>query len=135
MKKAIIIGMLVCLLLACTGCGNVSWAKVEAWEPSDIYSDREISSAMRTVKNYFWKNFDGCTLTELRYAGDGSAEVFDGWAEQYDADEAIVLYSSFDVGASGGDGSLNPNSTYKNWAWILVRSKGGAWEHKTHGYG
>ena len=50
------------------------------------------------------------------------------------ADEVIVLISSFDVDSSGGDGSLNPNSTYTRWSWILVRNKNGKWKHVDHGY-
>lgn len=46
----------------------------------------------------------------------------------------IVLLSSFDVDSSGGDGSLNPNSTYSDWKWILVRTDGGKWQHVDHGY-
>ena len=57
------------------------------------------------------------------------------WAEQAQAEEAIILVSTFEVDASGGDGSLNPNSTYTGWQWILVRSANGAWEHRDHGYG
>ncbi len=47
------------------------------------------------------------------------------WADRNNADEVIVLLSSFDVDSSGGDGSLNPNSTYSDWKWILVRTDGG----------
>jgi len=50
------------------------------------------------------------------------------------ADEVIVLLSSFDVDVSGGDGSLNPNSSYHNWMWIMVRSGNGPWTHADHGY-
>ena len=34
----------------------------------------------------------------------------------------------------GGDGSLNPNSTYDNWDWIMGEKHGGKWEHIDHGY-
>lgn len=37
-------------------------------------------------------------------------------------DEVIVLLSPFYVDSSGGDCSLNPNSTYDDWGWILVRN-------------
>ena len=47
----------------------------------------------------------------------------------------IVLYSSFDTDASGDDGSLEPNTTYDDFQWILVRDNGGTWEVKTYGYG
>lgn len=79
--------------------------------------------------------FTGCTLTQLCYPGDASADLFTEWAEECEADEAIVLYSSFDTDASGGDGSLEPNTTYDDFQWILVRDNGGTWEVKTYGYG
>ena len=79
--------------------------------------------------------FQGCTLTQLRYPGDASADLFTEWAEECEADEAIVLYSSFDTDASGGDGSLEPNTTYDDFQWILVRDNGGTWKVKTYGYG
>ena len=84
---------------------------------------------------YFEAEFKGCTLTQLRYPGDASADLFTEWAQEYEVDEAIVLYSSFDTDASGGDGSLEPNTTYDDFQWILVRDNGGTWEVKTYGYG
>ena len=83
---------------------------------------------------YFRTHFDDCTLLTIAYAGDDSAQEAQEWAAQYEADEAIVLVSSFAVGPTGGDGSLNPNFVYENWQWILVRSNGGAWRHADHGY-
>ena len=76
---------------------------------------------MDTVMTYFETEFKGCTLTQLCYPGDASADLFTEWAEECEADEAIVLYSSFDTDASGGDGSLEPNTTYDDFQWILVR--------------
>lgn len=100
---------------------------------SEIFSQEDIQQAMNKVMEYFNKEFDGCELTSLWYDEEFSGKRADEWAEQYEAEEAIVLLSNFDVGASGGDGSLNPNSTYSNWNWILVRSDGD-WELKTWGY-
>lgn len=101
---------------------------------STIYSDKDITDAMNLVLNHFFLNFKGCTLTDIWYPGDESLPAAEGWAAQYNADEAIVLLSNFDVDSSGGDGSLNPNSTYNNWQWILVRDSGENWELKTWGY-
>lgn len=119
------------------GCGgNVDNVEIVEWEPSEIYSDADIEAAFRTVENYFRREFKGCTLTQLYYVGDDHADEFARIADQYDSDvEAIVIGSSFDVDSSGGDGSLNPNSTYTRWEWILVRSSGGSWRHVDHGYG
>lgn len=135
MKKILAVIVLFCMMLTLVACGDVSDVEVIEWQPSEIYTDSEINSAISVVKTYFRTTFDGCTLTEISYPGDEASEEFKEWAEQYGADEAIVLYSSFDVGSSGGDGSFEPNSTYENWKWVLVRNEGGPWEHKTHGYG
>ena len=83
--------------------------------------------------DYFNENFKGCTLKEIYYAGDNE-NYFKEILQQYGGDEAIVLISTFDVDGSGGDGSLNPNSTYKDWIWLLVRNKQGEWKHVDHGY-
>lgn len=44
--------------------------------------------------------------------GDKVSEDHQEFTARYNADEVIVLLSAFDVDESGGDGSLNPNSTY-----------------------
>ena len=119
------------LYSACYGKGLADGS----WEPSDLYTEEEIQAAMDAVTACFEAEFQGCTLTQLRYPGDASADLFTEWAQEYHADEAMVLYSTLETGASGGDGTLEPNTTYENWQWILVRGNGGTWEVKTYGYG
>jgi uncharacterized membrane protein len=114
-------------------CGDVSNVK-RTVTASKIYSEQDINDAMDIVAKFFQSDFEGCTLTDLWYEERISVPASDGWAKQYNADESIVLLSNFDVNSSGGDGSLNPNTTYPNWQWILVRSKGSEWELKTWGY-
>lgn len=113
--------------------GNVSNVNREV-TVSEVYSQQEINDAMDMVVKYFRSAFKGCTLTDLWYKDRTSVSASVGWAKQYNADEAIVLISTFDVDSSGGDGSFNPNDTYSNWQWILVRNKGEEWELKTWGY-
>lgn len=125
--------VIVTLLTACNG-GNVDNVEIPDWKPSEIYIDSDIESAFQTVKDYFSKEFEGCTLTKLYYPGDTFADEFTEWAMQYDADEAIIIYSSFNVDSSGGDGSFNPDSTYEDWKWILIRNESGNWEYVDHGY-
>ena len=134
MKKLLASVMaLVCVfsLVACGG--NVKDVKTTDCL-SEIYSDAEIESAIDVAINYFKKNFEGCTLTEISYLGDDKLNDWQEFAERNHADDVIVLVSTFQVDASGGDGSLNPNSTYSNWKWILVRTDGGEWRHVAHGY-
>lgn len=119
-------------LFACGGnVNNVQTREVE----SELYSQAEINEAIEEIKKDFKTNWKGCTLTEIYYAGDDISKGYQGWAERNNADEVIVLESSFDVDSSGGDGSLNPNSTYSKWKWILVRTNKGTWKHVDHGYG
>lgn len=126
--------ILLALFLYPRGGGNVRKVVISPVE-SDIYTEADIDAAMDVTLRYFKQGFKGCTLKELRYAGDEAAGQFAEWEEQYEVGEAIVLLSTFDVDASGGDGSLNPNYTYKNWGWVLGRNAGGEWEHLTYGYG
>lgn len=134
MNKLIRIIACMLLVLLTAGCrGNVSDVKVLEYK-SDIYSEEEIEEAIEVVKKYFRSEFSGCTLTEITYAGDDKISSYEDRATRNDGDEVIVLISSFDVDASGGDGSLNPNSTYSNWSWILVRKNGENWQHVDHGY-
>lgn len=117
-----------------TACGgSISNVKILEWE-SEVYTKEDIESAIEVAANYFKKEFSGCTLTSITYAGDEKISGYSDWAVRNDADEVIVLISSFKSGRKGGDGSLNPNSTYDCWNWILVRTKGGKWRHVDHGY-
>lgn len=136
-KILVIIALAMALFTGCNGKdkgGNIGNVQIPDWKPSEIYSDDDIEVAFQMVKDYFSKEFSGCTLTELYYPGDTYVDEFNEWAEQYDADEAIIIVSSFDVDSSGGDGSLNPDSTYDGWEWILIRNAGGKWEYADYGY-
>ena len=133
MIRKLMMIVLTISLLFCACAGDVNQVKRHI-SPSEIYSEQDIDQAMDVVIRHFSREFRGCTLLELEYS-DSRSESGRAWALQYGADEGIVLISSFSVDASGGDRSLNPNSTYTNWQWILVRSNGGKWTLKTWGYG
>ena len=129
----VILAMIISIVLS--GCRNGDVSNVETIiGPSAVYTQAELEAAVEVVITHFQKNFEGCTLTQIVYEEALSDRSARGWAEQYEADQAIVLLSAFDVDSSGGDGSLNPNSTYKGWNWILVRDTGGRWRHVDHGY-
>lgn len=128
--------LVLCLLLAASLCacgGSVKSAQTHD-VGSAVFSREDIRSAIDVIEKEFRRDWKGCTLREIFYAGDETTAAFRDWADRNNADEVIVLLSSFDVDSSGGNGSLNPNSTYTNWNWILVRSAGGPWRHVDHGY-
>lgn len=135
MKKYLSMILLCMMILGLCACGgntdNVKTHKVD----SAIYSQEDISSAIEVIKKEFKSSWKGCTLTEVYYAGDDISKAHKDWADRNNANEVIVLLSSFDVDSSDGDDSLNPNSTYDNWKWILVRKNGNQWKHVDHGYG
>ncbi len=133
MKRLFVLIMLITLIFTACDYGDVGNVKIIEVE-STIYTDRDINQAISVIKNYFRITFTGCQLLEIGYMGDECYDEMQEWAEQYDADECILLTSDFYVGPDGGDGSLNPDSTYEDWNWILVRNKNGKWEHKDHGY-
>ena len=135
MKKIKVFLMLILCLALLTACGGGRVKAMPVIGPSELYTEAEIKDAMEIVLGYFEKEFDGCTMTRLEYDEQKVREEMVGWAEQYDAGQAIVLLSDFDVDASGGDGSLNPNDTYRNWKWILTRTGNGKWVLQTWGYG
>ena len=113
--------------------GNVSNVRTRD-VASELYSQKEINAAIRTIKMDFVLDWNGCTLKEIYYAGDDYTKRYQDFADRNNADDVIVLLSTFTVDSSGGDGSLIPNYTYEKWEWILVRNKGGHWKHVDHGY-
>ena len=135
MKKILCLALTALLVLSLTGCGQISSSMEITCDTSQVYTTADIHDAMDVVKTYFRREFNGCTLTEIGYAGDEKRKEMEGWADQYDADEAIVVVSAFETNSRGGDGSMAANETYRNYKWILVRNSNGEWEHKTHGYG
>lgn len=133
LRRAAAILALPALLLMLTACGRVFGAQ-RITGASTRFSPAELDAAMDTVVRHFLLHFEGCTLTELCYDEELSDRAAAEWAEQYGARDAIVLTSSFRVGAHS-DGSLSPNTTYTRWQWILTCDIPGVWTLRTWGYG
>ena len=137
MKRRIWIMAVLLLSLALSACGGklADGMQVEITEDDTYYSDEDIQAAAATVEKAFRKDFSGCTMTALRYTALSGIDANVEWAAQYDAEEAMVLYSNFTVDDTGADASLNPGTTYTDWQWVLVRSTGEAWDLVTWGLG
>jgi len=103
-------------------------------ETPPMYTDDEIRDAIQVATRYFDKNFKGCELKAIEYGGDDMSRAHMDWATRNNADEVIVLISTFVTDSRDGNGSLNPDTTYVDWKWILVRDDGGEWKHADHGY-
>lgn len=95
---------------------------------SELFTDEEINEAIEAVKKKF-RDFEGCTLTEIYYDEEKSKSFAKGYTENgrgsqngVTEENVLVLLSSFTVDETGGDGSLNAGGNYTGWNWILIRA-------------
>ena len=87
-----------------------------------------------------FKGFCGCELTELWYDEDKSNREIESYMKTgkgaYNGaqpEQVIVLLSNFNTGDQTV--TLNPNSRYTNWMWILIREDENApWQLDDSGY-
>lgn len=106
---------------------------------SEKFSQEEIQAAMDVVLEVF-KGFCGCELTELWYDEDKSNREIESYMKTgkgaYNGaqpEQVIVLLSNFNTGDQTV--TLNPNSRYTNWMWILIREDENApWQLDDSGY-
>ena len=119
--------LLTAILTACGNIANVQRTKVD----SEFFTQEEIDEAIDVVLDYFKHEFDGCTLKEIKYAGD---EQLEEYHQQKDDDFVyIVLTSTFTTGPNE-QGSAGPNALVEDYTWTLVRHNGGKWEIKSWGW-
>ena len=131
----VILGVAIFLVLTANR-GNVSNVnRIVGY--SALYDENSINEAFDVIEKKFSKDFEGCTLTELRY----DEEVENRFTEEIEKyhkennQELIVVLSTFDTDEKGGDGGFNPNDTYADWQWHLVKTADKkSWEIINWGY-
>ncbi len=109
--------------------GNVNNVKTQEVE-SELFTQAEINSAIEAVKDYFHKEFDGCILTDIYYAGDDFSKA----EEEKNKKKTLVLLSSFEVGPYDTDGGFFANDSFDFWQWILTKNDDGKWQLVNYGY-
>jgi len=114
-------------LLIFTKDGNRSYKKVISIDPSVRFEYTKINAATGCVRRKF-KDFTGCELIRIWYDEEHSDAFIEGYlsdgggaVNSVDSENMIVLLSDFYVNPTGADVSLNPDSVYRSWNWILVR--------------
>ena len=134
---AVLVILVLAAVLVLTGNrGNISNVnRVVGY--SALYGENSINEAFDVIEKKFAKDFEGCTLTELRYDKDVEnrfAEEIEKYHKENNQ-ELIVVLSTFDTDEKGGDGGFNPNDTYDNWQWYLVKTTDKkSWEIVNWGY-
>lgn len=136
-KKGYVLTAVVLITIIIYGFAKFPAGKVSSCEiapiESNVYTEEDYKEAYKVAFSYFKKNFTGCTMTSIRYAGDDELDAMKEWAKEYGVDEVIILESDFTTDDKGD--VFNPNDTYTDWDWILARDKNGRWKHRDHGYG
>jgi len=110
-------------------------------EESDKFTEEEINKAIKAVKRKF-KEFNGSEMTKLWYSEEDSNEAIESYLHYGGGSEGtvreeniIVLLSNFHVDSTGAEEGFNPNTTYMDWNWILVRDgKADKWRVEDWGY-
>ena len=99
--------------------------------PDDAATGDAFPVSIAYVRNDFEKSWKGCTLTEIRYAGDEESADESECRET----ETIVLLSTIETDRNAKDSSLNSPYIYTDFKWILTKDENGNWVHIDHGYG
>lgn len=139
MKKIIISVCIVLITISLVACKQNDNVVVDVGE-STKFTDEEIKKAIDCVKNNF--DFPASTLTKVWYDEEKSnsstkdyLEYGRGLENGVIPENVIVLLSNFDVDGSGNNPVLEPNSTYTDYNWILIRdSKTSDWKVDDWGY-
>ena len=130
------------VLFLCFGFSACGKREIIGDDSSQKFSDAEITSAENAVIKKI-EDFKGCDLVNLYYDEEKSNNAVEdymsngskGSVNGVENNNIIVLFSDFKVDSKGGDGSFNPNSTYTDWMWILIRdSETSEWEVDDWGY-
>ena len=132
MKKSIFILFVLVLCLSLTSCGTLNFVDIEEFS-SEIYTDRDITSAMEVVLEDFQGKNDRILLS-LSYIGDSKISDYRDWADRNGADEVIVFLTDYYVSLFSDTHTQNTASEYENWKFILVRTNGGEWVIVDQGY-
>lgn len=140
MKKILFIFSIIIITFSLVACGKTANVKVSI-EKSKSFSEEEINDAVKTIETHF-KDFKGCALTDIWYTEADSTKLVNiylkygrGLENGSTLENSIGLKSNFNVDSSGGDGSLDPNSTYTDWTWVLIRdNKNSNWKVQESGY-
>ena len=131
--KKIFIGILIAVAVLCLAACGGSSVKIGSFS-SAIFNNDDYDAAVQEVFSYFG-SFEGCTMTEIGYAGDDAVRA-EAEVRGLAPEQVIVLTSTFTTDSEDHQNGLEPDHTYEDYKWILTRgSSAEPWNHEDHGYG
>lgn len=113
--------------------GNIENLNVNFGD-SDLYTKEELQSAADYILGKFQVDFIDCVMTELNYDEAFSLSQCQVWADQYNADEAIVFTCTFNTTENYQELVMEPGQICEGYNWILTRNEGKDWTLQTWGY-
>lgn len=128
MKKALCLILCLVFALSLCSCGGSVDGVVVKEVDSQMYSQEEIDDAIDVVLRKFrwqrvWKEY---ALREVYYAGDVSSADHSDWAVRNDADDVIVINSTYSSREQKTETAEETRYLERNW--ILVRKGTGSWK-------
>ncbi|MGG5461121.1 DUF4829 domain-containing protein [Clostridium sp. B9] len=107
---------------------------------STKFTKEEIEKAINEIIYNF--DFPECTLTNVSYDEEKSNQIIESYLSNGSgkvngaiSENVIVLLSSFNVDGSGDNPVLEPNTTYTDYTWTLIRAKKSSdWKIDEQGY-
>lgn len=138
MKKSISVILVLILLFVFDACsmiepGNTDNCTVTIGK-SDSFTEKEIKSAVDTIKTKFKKEYGGCTLVSITFdeaESEMGAERYirsgGGQEKGVKAEDVIYLVSDFETGEKIEATGFEPNAEYNGWTWTVVRGSIGKW--------
>jgi len=131
MKKLIAAVLAAALLIALAACGSA----VAIGGFSSIYLDSEDYDAAVDIVVDTFKEYEGCTLKKVGYAGDEAVKA-EAEARGLAPEQVIVLTSVFSTDGKDHGTVFEPNRTYEDYRWILTREEffGPFWEIADRGF-
>ena len=132
--KTIKIGLAFCLLFLLTSCSPKLEENIGV---SEYFSATEIQAAINTVKLEADTYLSVADLTELTFDEDISQQIITDYLPtietiDYTNENTVVLYSEFQT--KGSSGSLDPNTHYENYYWVLTQQDNQDWEIIFNGF-
>ena len=129
MKKILVVTILILSVMLLAACGQA--VRIGSFSSRIIESQGYQDAVDQLLLDF--KAFAGCTLEEIRYAGDETV-LAEAEIRGYSPEKIIVLETTFTTDDSTQT-SLEPHMLYENYQFTYVRDfVGGMWTQLDHGY-